>query len=125
MPLYIERRESNFAAEAPASVPWERAAGQKALCIRPVFIIWLVIEPLDRACALRFEFNEVPKGSRGPDEASLLIPDIGPPGFLVLRSHVPRTLPPAKASNKFGHSLTDEMVLETPAFKRDAGGGEV
>jgi len=53
-----------------------------------------------------------------------LVRRIAPPG--VARGIcVGGALLPAKTGNQIGHSLADEMVLECPAFKTEAGSGEV
>src|SRR5262249_5491883 len=100
-------------------------ANQKAPRVRPGLITRLVVEAFHRAGALRLELGKLSERRSSLDEVSLLIPGIAPPGFLALGRGIAVTLPPAQTSNKFGHSLGDEMALKTPAFKPLAGGGDV
>jgi len=57
------------------------------------------------------------------EEASFLV--IGAPRIRVRRLYAFLALPRAKTPDQLGHSLTDQMVLQPPAFKAEARGGEV
>jgi len=95
---------------------------KKAMGIAPAFLGRLGIETLHSTLPFGVEFRHLPQLRCGTEPASLDIPHIR---HVVRRANVAGCSPRPQALDEIGHARADEMVLQPPSFKPEAGGREV
>jgi hypothetical protein len=110
------------------SVVRNRARDKKAVCVAPAILTRLGLETLHGPFPFRVRLRDFTQLDGCLEPAGFDFTGIGASPrtrTYRVRNRFPACPPRLEARNELSHACTDEMILQPPSFKPEAGSGEV